>query len=63
MKEYTIPITWEVYDEIKVKATSMEAAVKIVEGDTFSLPTSPEYVDGSFRIDGDMLDELSKGDR
>ena len=63
MKEYTIPITWEVYDEVKVKATSMEAAVKIVEGDDFSLPTSPEYVDGSFRINGDMLDELSKGDR
>lgn len=52
---YTIPVTWEVYDTITVRANDLlEAyhwAVKNV--DTIPLGTEPEYVDGSYKV-GDI---------
>ena len=54
-KTWSIPVTWEVYGEVKVEAETLAEAMKMVEididhnGQAFSLPTDNEYVDGSFR--------------
>jgi hypothetical protein len=47
-----LPVTWEVYGEITVKADSIEDAVKKFNSnsDSFPLPNNSEYVDGSFRL-------------
>lgn len=57
--EYTIPVTWEVYDTITVRANDLlEAYHWAVKNEvTIPLGTEPEYVDGSYKV-GSM--ELAK---
>ena len=55
MKFFTIPVTWEVYSTVEVKAESKEEAIKEfhrIENETegFSLPTDGDYVEGSFQM-------------
>ena len=53
--EYIIPVSWEVYSRIIVKANNLEEALKKAEEqiDEIPLPSSyyQDYVDGSFKID------------
>ena len=53
--EYIIPVSWEVYSKIIVKANNLEEALKKAEEqiDEIPLPSSyyQDYVDGSFKID------------
>jgi hypothetical protein len=52
MKTITLPVTWESCGFVKVKAKSIEAAIKYFNenSDNISLPTKPEYVDASFAL-------------
>lgn len=52
---YTIPVTWEVYDTITVRANDLLEAYRWVvkNEDTIPLGTEPEYVDGSYKV-GDI---------
>ena len=62
-KTFKIPVTWEVYDVIKVEAETLDEALQIfdkTESDTeeglevgYPLPTEPGYVDGSFKRETD----------
>lgn len=63
--EYTIPVEWQVYGIVKVKANSLEEAVGMIKqdrdenGEPFTLPTDSQYVDGSFNItDGLTLQDI-----
>ena len=60
MKEYKIPCSWEMYGYMMVEAESLEEAVRKAEED-LPLPKG-KYVDGSFVIDEQMLEELNKED-
>lgn len=53
LKEFTVPVTWCVSDEVTVKATSFQDAVQYVLDNLDEIPlgTTPEYVDGSYEID------------
>ncbi len=53
MKNFYIPVTWSVWDKVKVTAESIEDALQYVRNhiDEIPLPTEPEYIDGSFRIE------------
>src|SRR5690554_438011 len=59
-KIFEVPVSWEVYGVIKVEANSKEEAIKIAESnlDDFSLPTESFYVDDSFDLSSDSLEEL-----
>lgn len=59
-KTYKIPVTWEVYGRVEVKADSIEEAYKIVEEDKedMPLPTESYYVEGSFKNSCENVDEL-----
>ena len=50
---YLIPVTWEVYSTIRVKADNLQDAVdKATEHiDEIPLGTLTEYIDGSYELD------------
>jgi len=52
---FRVPVTYEVYDTIEVAADSFEDAVKYVLNnyEDISLGDSPEYVDGSYKINAE----------
>ena len=57
MKEWSIPVSWEVCGMVKIKANTLEEAIHIaVHDDSIELPYG-EYVDGSFDVTVDD-DEL-----
>ena len=58
LKTYKIPVSWTMTGEIKIKATSLSEAVTSLD-----LTTAPGlpigyYLDESFQIDTDCLQEL-----
>ena len=58
-KYYEIPCAWEVYGTVEVTADSLEEAIKKVEADDFPLPINFDYVDGSFEVDRDVVEEMN----
>lgn len=53
MKTFKIPVMWEVYSHIDIEAETLDEAIKIFDNfektEGYSLPTEPEYIDGSFK--------------
>lgn len=56
-KIYEIPCSWTMYGNVQIRAESMEEAVSIAESDETELPKGGSYVDGSFEIDHEMLND------
>ena len=57
MKEWSIPVSWEVCGMVKIKANTLEEAIQTARhDDSIELPYG-EYVDGSFDVTVDD-DEL-----
>lgn len=59
-KTWKIPVTWEVCGEVDIEANSLEEAVEIFKEkmDEVPLPSESYYVDGSFRLTSENLEEL-----
>ena len=55
-KTYRVPCSWEVYATAEVEAESWEEAISKVEDDNFSLPTDPDYVGSSFKVDMEIIE-------
>ena len=53
MKKFSIPVKWEVWDKVEVKAETIEEAIQFLKDniDTIPLGTEPEYIDGTYQID------------
>lgn len=51
-KVYEIPVEWLVSDVVKIRANSLEEAIKTFMEEEYRIPTGsePEYVDGSYRM-------------
>ena len=69
MKTYKIPVTWSVCATMEVEANSLSEAITKAEDmslDT-SLLTDPEYIDGSFEVNVDLIgyanDDLTKEEK
>ena len=60
MKEWTIPVTWEVCGKVKVEANTLAEALQYVkeDPDDMPLPTESDYVDGSFAPSMDEIEEI-----
>lgn len=60
LKKWRIPVTWEMCGEVIIEAEKIEDAIEIVKKDeeNISLPTESYYVDGSFRLSDDNMEEL-----
>ena len=63
MSKQRIAVTWEVAGYIEVEANSIEEAMKKVKEnpDNYPLPyDGGEYVDGSFRLSTDDVEEMKE---
>jgi hypothetical protein len=56
-KTYRVPCSWQVYTHAEVEAESWDEAISKVEDDSFPLPTDPDYVDASFEVDMEIIEE------
>jgi hypothetical protein len=55
---YLIPVGWEVYSTIRVKANNLADALRIARDQIDDIPcdvAQSEYVDGSYKIDAENL--------
>ena len=57
MKQFTIPLTWEMYGKVRVDAETLEEAIDYVLGPECPLPEG-SYVDESVRVDHDVMNEM-----
>ena len=57
MKTYKIPASWTVTATMEIDAESLEDA--ILKAEDASLPTDPDYLDGSFEVDHDCIEYLN----
>jgi len=62
MSKQRIAVTWEVAGYIEVEANSVQEAMEKVKEnpDGYSLPHDGEYVDGSFRLSTDDVEEMEE---
>lgn len=60
MSKYKMPVTWEMCGYVEVEADSIEEAVKTFNetSDDISLPNDGEYVDSSFRLSVDSVEDI-----
>lgn len=61
MKQFKIPVSWEVYGIIFIEAETLEEAIKIFDDteDDMLLPTDTNYIDGSFKRENSEICELN----
>lgn len=56
---YLIPVSWEVYSTIRIKANNLRDALEKAETHIEEIPcgTNTEYIDGSYKLDrdGDLI--------
>lgn len=55
-----VPVTWEMCGYVDIKADTMEEAMEIFdnEQDYIKLPDNGEYIDGSFRLSSNDVEEM-----
>ena len=53
MKQFSIPVVWQVWDKVIVEAETIEDAIRYIKENIDDIPlgTEPEYIDSSYRID------------
>lgn len=61
MKEFNIPVTWEVGGVTRVKAHTLDEAVLRIERNEFLLPDINGVVDGSTEVNYELVEELNPG--
>lgn len=61
-KIFKLPVEWAVYSTVEVEAETMEEAIKVFHEteEEISLPTDPDYIDGSFKLsyDDDEIEQF-----
>ena len=59
-KIWKVPVTWEMYGVVEVEASSKEEAIEVIKKDAtdISLPDEKYYVDDSFGLSCDDMEEL-----
>lgn len=55
--EYEIPCSWQMYGYMKIQADTIEEAIEIAESDSTNLPSDGSYVEASFEVDYDVIEE------
>ena len=53
MKTYKIPVSWTVTADMEIKAPDLASAIALA--DEASLPTDPNYCEGSFTVDTEII--------
>ena len=60
MSKQRIAVTWEMYGYVEIEADSLEEAMEKFEdeSDFIKLPVNGDYVDGSFRLSTDDVEDM-----
>ena len=60
MKNWNVPVSWQMCTTIRIQAETLEEAIKIARDDegVLSLPQNGEYVDGSWEVSCDDADTI-----
>ena len=60
LPEWTIPVTWEMCGNVKVRAATMEEAMEIAkdEDGVIPLPDDADYVDSSWHLTYEDAEEV-----
>jgi len=53
MKTYKIPVSWSVMATMEIEADSLEEGIE--KADDASLPTDPDYIEGSFEVNREII--------
>ena len=62
-KEYKVPVSWQMYGHITVKADTQVHAAEIAESDMgIGLPDNGSYVEGSWEVDWDIVEDDVSGE-
>lgn len=54
-KKFKVPVSWMVYGYVNVRADNIDEAIELA--DEANLPYG-EYVEGSFEVDAEMIEEI-----
>ena len=54
-KTFRIPVSYEMYGYVEVQAVDLDEAV--VQAEEAPLPNDSSYIEGSFRVDYEALDD------
>ncbi len=57
-KTFKLPVTWELYGTVEVKAASLEEAIQNFDPVDHEFPSNPQYVDGSFGLTSEDVEEV-----
>jgi len=55
---FKIPVSWTSIGTMEVNASSLEEAIAIAEDDLTGLPKNSEYLDGSFEVNVELINEV-----
>ena len=55
---FKIPVSWTEIGTMEVNASSLEEAIAIAEDNFAWFPQGSEYLDGSFEVDIDLINEV-----
>lgn len=60
-RDFWLPVIWEVWDEVPIKASTLEEAVTYFKENIDSIPLGrePKYIDDSFKLDDGQNGEAS----
>jgi hypothetical protein len=60
MKTYKIPATWQMYGILEVEADSLDDAIQKASGPEYSLPTNSAYVEDTFKVDFELVENYNE---
>ena len=55
---FKLPVSWTSIGTMEINASSLEEAIAIAEDDLTGLPKNSEYLDGSFEVNIDLINEV-----
>lgn len=55
---FKIPVSWTSIGTMEVNASNLEEAIAIAEDDLTGLPKNSEYLDGSFEVNIDLINQV-----
>lgn len=57
MKQYVIPLSWEMYGKVRVEAESLEEAVEYALGPECPLPDG-DYIEAYIQVEYEYMNEM-----
>jgi len=55
---FKLPVSWTSIGTMEINASSLEEAIAIAEDELTGLPEDSEYLEGSFEVNVDLIDEV-----